>query len=110
MNDLIFQTTVSAARRLFKSRLRLALCRLKGSEPNGDVWQTVSLLEEGIEKEAQADWDEVRACWGITDVDKALLGIALQHAIREARKDVTRFFTGKQVDPAWVHQKLVEVL
>lgn len=107
--DLVFQTTVATARRLFKSRLRLAICRLKEPESRR-TWQPIILLEEGIEKEAQQAWDNVRSCWGIHDVDRFLLGLALKSALQGARTDAYHFFTtdNLKLDPAWVHAKILE--
>lgn len=108
MRDLIFQTTVAAAARLFKSRLRLAISRLKASESDRALWDPIVLFEQGIEIDAQKSWDDVRECWGIHDSDKELLGVALKQALQSARLDIFNFFTSQELDPEWVQEKILE--
>lgn len=109
MDDLLFQTTVAAARRLLKSRLRLLVYRYKQAEAGGDSsWLPLIQMEEGFEIEAQHAWKGVKACWDRGPVSDSLQEAALSQAMSQARSDVIRYFEAEDMDPTWLRDRLLE--
>lgn len=82
------RTTVRAAYRLIKSRMRRRLYEEMASRPSADphLWEPMLELEHGISAEAEADWQRTLAVWHKEDVRErehltGLLGPALHDAM-----------------------------
>jgi len=109
-DDLVYKTTLAAARRLLKIRLRIHLSQSKVKE-GLDSWKSLVQLEEAFQEDAETSWANVTACWRgrFTDpVTQAFFNQALSQAWLEAREDVESSFIRQDIDPVWVRSRMSE--